>query len=177
MKFTSFIFILILISSCKSQSSDYQPLTAKQIAHLKVHEYIDMSVELQNDTIRLGDELIIDICFENTTDSVVYFYPNSAFFMEEIRPSKEGILYGFSRFLSIDLEMNDSIKILFPGEKICIQRSRIILKNDFSFFDKGLNERIVSYKRPYIENEITGNMTNIQCGFINSQPFTFYFME
>jgi len=53
----------------------------QQKSSKKIDDYLELSIELSEDTVSMGDEIDITVIFKNKTDSVVSFYPNSILYI------------------------------------------------------------------------------------------------
>jgi hypothetical protein len=78
-KYSLLIFSTILVG-CKVTSQN------KINSNHNIHEYLELTVKLDHDTVSLKEELFFEIIFKNKTDEYIYFYPNSFTYIDRYIP-------------------------------------------------------------------------------------------
>lgn len=154
------IFLLLFIS-CGSQKEI--PMTEAEKAiwmeHYKIKEYLTFSVELDRDTIKLGDTIKMNICFYNNSDTIVNFFPNGLLSMQW--PREEIVLEHFD-IITHDLDYD--LYTLLPQEQYCFEHSA-----KTSSWTSGSFQRILVYHHTYNRREIPDDIPNLQFGKLKSQ--------
>ena len=147
------ILILIGINHNKIYSND------------DISNFLELDIELSQDTISFGDELTINVIFKNTSNNFVDFYPEACLFLSPVVPNHIYISYPSVDYHTYYLNEFVNITNLHRIDVKMIYQSSYTIQIKEPFFREGDNSILFYYvcgkfKGKYRKyNRLYGQMT------------------
>jgi len=108
-----------------------------------IQKYLDMEIELSQDTVSYGDEITLTVIYKNKSDSCVSFYPRATLLVDIYYPDTHPIPFispaPKGRFLTNSSFYNNLVTLPLNG----IHKEFFTLKLDESFLFKYLYVRYI----------------------------------
>jgi hypothetical protein len=167
------LFSIILLDCHSSQIKN-------DIDFLKISEYVDLDIELSQDTIWMGDTVSIICCFKNKTNSCYHFHPNALLYADIYFPpeyfTRGANALSTSHYLSSYDDIYNLILLEPYGNYIVTYQ--IVLNKPL--LRRGKNKLIVKYMcSPLIrlQEQEQEQKSKILYGGLQSSPFEIYVKE
>jgi hypothetical protein len=163
------LFSILLVDCHSSQIKN-------DIDFLKISEYVDLDIELSQDTIWVGDTISISVSFKNKTDTCFYFYPEALLYIDRYIPpnifigGEELCAYYMSEYA------NMSNIVLLGADKNYTITYLVVLNEPL--LRRGKNKLIVKYMcSPLIRLQEQEQKSKILYGGLQSSVFEIYVKE
>jgi|GEM_PF-4142480 len=158
-KYIHYFFFIILLLGCNAKNNY---ISSQPYEDYDLDKYINLQVEVKDDSILLSDKIHLRVCIQNKKDSTLYFYkygqitfriPDLNVFMNQL-------------IIPFEIE-SDVVQELLPGESYCWD---IDLDAVPPYFQSGLNKRYLMLQL-LKKSSVQGNLI---VGFSISNEFSIF---
>ena len=159
--------------------TDCHTVQAKQNSNLyRIDNYIDLHVNLSQDTILLGDTISVTVIYYNKSDTSFYFYPEALLYIDWYNP--HGIFTGEPRSYYLSKYYNLNSLFLLKNHENYSKTYTVVLNEPLLHL--GENKLIVKYvcsiiTRKYEQEQDNKIEYEILYGGIQSAAFEIYVKE